>query len=200
MNAELLGEQAEPTERILRAAVACYTQYGVSRTTTAEVARVAGLSRGTVYRYFPGPRALEAATINLMAHDVQLQVEAAAEPTQTFHEFVTTLFDVLARQLVSIRARQHLLEERETIPWAMYQTNEEVTRRFIGRLLRDRLVTARERDEIAAQISDADVAESVWIAVRGMTSMRSSPVVDLDDPADVGRWFGRLVFHGLSSP
>jgi AcrR family transcriptional regulator len=198
VSAELVEEPREPTERILRAAISCYTQYGVSRTTAGEVARVAGVSRGTIYRYFPGPRALETAAMNLMAHDVALQVDAAADPSQTFEQFVATLFEVLADHLVSIRARQHLLEERETIPWTMYQSNEDVTRRFIGRLLRDRLAAARSRDEIDPLITDADVVESVWIAVRAITSLQSSPVVDLDDPGDVGRWFARFVFRGLT--
>jgi AcrR family transcriptional regulator len=198
VSAELVAESNEPTERILRAAISCYTQYGVSRTTAGEVARVAGVSRGTIYRYFPGPRALETAAMNLMAHDVALRVDAAADPSQTFEQFVATLFEVLADHLVSIRARQHLLEERETIPWTMYQSNEDVTRRFIGRLLRDRLASARLRGEIDPLITDADAVESVWIAVRAITSLQSSPVVDLDDPGDVGRWFARFVFRGLS--
>jgi AcrR family transcriptional regulator len=55
----------------------------VSRTTTTEVARVAGVLPEAVYRYFPGPRALHDAVVDLMAQDVQQQVEAAAKPDQT---------------------------------------------------------------------------------------------------------------------
>jgi AcrR family transcriptional regulator len=189
----------QPTERILRAAIACYTQYGVSRTTTAEIARVAGVSRGTVYRYFPGPKALHRAAVNLMARDVQLQVEAAADPCHTFSEFVVTLFEVLAAQLVTIRARQHLLEEQETLSHAMYHTDDEETRQFITRLLRTPLGAARARGELDADVCDIDIAETVWIAVRAMTKMRSSPVVDLDDPVAVGRWFSRLVVRGVGA-
>ncbi len=189
----------DQTERILRAAVDCYTHFGVSRTTTTEVARVAGVSRGTVYRYFPGPRALHDAVVNLMAQDVQQRVEAAARPEQTLEGFVATLFEVLAAHQVSIRVRQHLVEERETISWAVYQTDEDKTRRFIKRLLRDRLHAARARGELDPELSDGDVTEVVWMAVRSMTSMRSSPVVDLEDPWEVGRWFSRSIFRGLSA-
>ena len=189
----------DPTERILRAAVDCYTHFGVSRTTTTEVARVAGVSRGTVYRYFPGPRALHDAVVNLMAQDVQQQVESAAKPEQTLEGFVATLFEVFAAHQVSTRVRQHLLEERETISWAMYQTDEDKTRRFIRRLLRDRMHAARARGELDPGLSDGDITEAVWMAVRSMTSMRSSPAVDLDDPPEVGRWFSRSIFRGLSA-
>ena len=41
-------------ERLLEAAYACIGRYGLAKTTMEDVAREAGLSRATVYRYFPG--------------------------------------------------------------------------------------------------------------------------------------------------
>ena len=41
-------------ERILEAGLACVARYGMAKTTVEDVARLAGLSRATVYRYFPG--------------------------------------------------------------------------------------------------------------------------------------------------
>jgi AcrR family transcriptional regulator len=40
-------------ERLLAAAYACVARYGLAKTTMEDVAREAGLSRATVYRYFP---------------------------------------------------------------------------------------------------------------------------------------------------
>ena len=40
-------------ERLLEAAYACVARYGLGKTTMEDVAREAGLSRATVYRYFP---------------------------------------------------------------------------------------------------------------------------------------------------
>jgi AcrR family transcriptional regulator len=40
-------------ERILEAAYACVARYGLAKTTMEDVGREAGLSRATVYRYFP---------------------------------------------------------------------------------------------------------------------------------------------------
>jgi len=42
--------------RLLEAGYACISRYGISKTTVEDVARVAGMSRATVYRYFPGGR------------------------------------------------------------------------------------------------------------------------------------------------
>ena len=40
-------------ERLLEAAYACVARFGLAKTTMEDVAREAGLSRATVYRYFP---------------------------------------------------------------------------------------------------------------------------------------------------
>ena len=40
-------------DRLLEAAYACVARYGLGKTTMEDVAREAGLSRATVYRYFP---------------------------------------------------------------------------------------------------------------------------------------------------
>ncbi|MDT4996836.1 MAG: hypothetical protein QOD45_904 [Pseudonocardiales bacterium] len=45
-----------PRDRIVAAAERCFAQYGVAKTTVEDVAAIAGSSRATVYRYFPGGR------------------------------------------------------------------------------------------------------------------------------------------------
>ncbi|MGH9301918.1 MAG: TetR/AcrR family transcriptional regulator [Acidimicrobiales bacterium] len=45
-----------PELRILEAGLACIARYGMGKTSIDDVARVAGLSRATVYRHFSGGR------------------------------------------------------------------------------------------------------------------------------------------------
>ena len=45
-----------PRQRILEATYACVARWGLAKTTVEDAAREAGLSRATVYRYFPGGR------------------------------------------------------------------------------------------------------------------------------------------------
>jgi AcrR family transcriptional regulator len=45
---------ADLREEILEASYACIARAGMARTTVEDVARQAGVSRATVYRYFPG--------------------------------------------------------------------------------------------------------------------------------------------------
>ncbi|MGC8463600.1 MAG: TetR/AcrR family transcriptional regulator [Acidimicrobiales bacterium] len=46
----------EVRQRILEATYACVARWGLAKTTVEDAAREAGLSRATVYRYFPGGR------------------------------------------------------------------------------------------------------------------------------------------------
>jgi AcrR family transcriptional regulator len=48
--------EGDARQRILEATYACVARFGVSKTTIEDAAREAGLSRATVYRYFPGGR------------------------------------------------------------------------------------------------------------------------------------------------
>jgi len=48
--------KAEVRERLLEAGYECAARWGLAKTTVEDVAREAGVSRATVYRYFPGGR------------------------------------------------------------------------------------------------------------------------------------------------
>jgi AcrR family transcriptional regulator len=48
--------ETEPRQRIVEATYACIARWGFSKTTVEDAAREAGVSRATVYRYFPGGR------------------------------------------------------------------------------------------------------------------------------------------------
>ena len=44
----------DPRGRMVEATYACVARYGIAKTSVEDVAREAGVSRATVYRYFPG--------------------------------------------------------------------------------------------------------------------------------------------------
>jgi AcrR family transcriptional regulator len=51
-----MPEPVDTRQRILEATYACVARWGLSKTTVEDAGREAGLSRATVYRYFPGGR------------------------------------------------------------------------------------------------------------------------------------------------
>jgi len=70
-------------ERILRAAEACIRRWGIRRVSMNDVAREAGVSRGSVYRYFDDRDALVQAALEQVAEQRVREAEPAvrAQPT-----------------------------------------------------------------------------------------------------------------------
>jgi len=76
--------------KIMDAAAVAFSAEGVARTSMATVARYAGCSRGTLYRYFPNIHALHLAYINRSAlrivHGMSAEMAAIQDPQQRFLE------------------------------------------------------------------------------------------------------------------
>ncbi|MEV0247728.1 helix-turn-helix domain-containing protein [Nocardia sp. NPDC050712] len=87
MNGWLRDERTDAAvERILDAAGRLFAEHGVADTGMAEVARAAGCSRATVYRYFDNRQALRLAFVHREARrlsaEVTEQVAAVADPAE----------------------------------------------------------------------------------------------------------------------
>ena len=63
--------------RLLDAACTCIARVGVAKTTLDDVAREAGCSRATLYRYFPGKQQLLGALVAREAASLRRQLLAA---------------------------------------------------------------------------------------------------------------------------
>lgn len=88
-----------PRQRILEATYACVARWGLAKTTMEDAARAAGLSRATVYRYFPGGRD------ELLDAVVSWQFLAFFGRLYDEVRGATTLEEVLERGLVFARAQ-----------------------------------------------------------------------------------------------
>lgn len=76
------GREEQPelaVARILDAAGRAFAELGVSCAGMGEIARVAGCSRGTLYRYFPRRHALHLAYVERAARRIAARVRTAAE-------------------------------------------------------------------------------------------------------------------------
>jgi AcrR family transcriptional regulator len=87
-----VAENAPPRERIVLAAERCFAQYGVAKTTVEDVAAVAGTSRATVYRCFPGGRdEIILAALLSSAQDFLPQIPSRLRTAKSIGEAVVEL-------------------------------------------------------------------------------------------------------------
>ena len=96
----------ELTERVLSAAQRCFERFGVAKTSIEDVARAAGVSRKTVYRYFAGGRDEIVLTVLLRrgaSEMLRIEREMAAAPTAA-----AGLVTGVVETIRAIRADEHL--------------------------------------------------------------------------------------------
>lgn len=92
-------------DRILDAAAAMFVEHGVSAVDMADVARAAGCSRGTLYRYFENRDALRYA----FAHrEAQRLVKEASEAVEDITDPGERLVAVITHLVAEVRRTPHL--------------------------------------------------------------------------------------------
>ena len=182
--------------RILESAERCVRRYGLRRLSMGDVARQAGLSRGSVYRYFPDRDAL-----------VDAVLERAAERfVESSHATVArrrTLAAQVAEAAVYIRAHLrdelvtlHLPAPEETLLATLLTARmQRLVERWIA-FWRPFLADAEARGEVRAGLDHGAAGE--WI-VRILLSMAVMPsaVVSLDDPGALRAFVQSFVVRGL---
>lgn len=101
--------------RILAAVLGCLARYGLGKTTLDDVAREAGCARATVYRYFPGKRALIAAAVGREGARVTHVIEAAGRASPSLEDAVVAMMLAAARELTEHAALQRVLAEEPEV-------------------------------------------------------------------------------------
>lgn len=190
---------AQPTARkILAAGERCMRRLGLQRFSMADVAAQAGVSRGSVYRYFPDRDALTQA---ILAEAAQRFVRSSAE--------VVAKRRTLAAQVAEAAAfiRQHLHDE--VVSLYLPGENESLLATVLSARIegllegwiefwQPYLADAERRGEVRRGLDRREAAE--WI-VRMMLSFAVMPsaVMDLDDPDQVRAFVARYVVRGLAA-
>jgi AcrR family transcriptional regulator len=104
------GPDEATQRRILVATAACLGRFGFAKTTLDDVAREAGCSRATLYRYFPGKTALVRAAADAEIDAVVTATIAAAAHAETLEDAITEMMVTAARELIGNDALAFVLE------------------------------------------------------------------------------------------
>ena len=169
-------------DRLIDAAEVCMRAKGIRSTTVSEVAEVAGVSRGWLYRHFPDKVSLLGAAIVRLneaywsdAHTVLEQVEGLDRQMAVGIQRARTAYDDPGAILMKLRMEEP--EEFAACAGAGVQGLVPDLADFWSRYV----VAARDRGEIHP---DTDIAEaSEWIA-RVLLSLSTVPG-DTLDPGDI---------------
>ncbi|KUI45601.1 TetR family transcriptional regulator [Mycobacterium sp. GA-1199] len=193
-----LDEQQESDRRdqILEAANLCFSQLGIQRTSVQDVARVANVSRGTVYRYFEDRTILIEAAIEYGAQKFYQEVAAAMAKKSTLAEKLGAMAETHARILLDHRTRNRLMADDAELMRHMIADGDSAVRRtteFLVPYVRE----AQERGEVGTNI---DVkAASEWLAriIYSFSTVNKAQTFDMSKPTTVRRYVEKFAVNGL---
>ena len=99
----------EITAKVVEGALRAIARFGLTKLTVDDVAREAGISRATLYRYFPGRGAVLAAVVQSETERLQQGLDEALGEVTSLPEALAAVAGFGARAFVGHEALQHLL-------------------------------------------------------------------------------------------
>jgi AcrR family transcriptional regulator len=175
-------------ERILDAAFEAVTRFGLSRFTTLDVARLAGLSRQSVYRYFDSKDALIQA---LVVREEEAFLEGVRAAYARHHRLEdamreATLFCLRTAREHPLLGRLLAMEPEVLLPYLTTRGGPVISR---ARQVLEELAVGRAgvRTELVHRAAD--------IGVRAIVSYTLTP--SEDDPEDIARELARILVTAL---
>lgn len=178
-------------EQILDAALECFARFGVSKTTVEDVAQVAGCSRATLYRYFPGKKALLDGVMRAEIRRLGSQLDEVAAEAATLEELAVGVLCWVGDEFERHAALRHVLtvEPEVVLPHLTFDEGNRVI--AVGSLL---LAPHLFRFLAPEQVA----AAGEWLARLALNYLCSpSEYVSLTDEESVRRLVRTFVLPGL---
>ena len=145
-------KDARPAE-ILDAALACFAENGFAATRLDDIAKRAGVTRGTLYLYFSSKEDLFKAMVSqVVVPEVTTREAVAAKSTGsiagTVHGLMLSLVELVRNDRVSVMPKIVFSEARKFPELAKFYLNEVVRRnqKLVGSLLREGIKRGEFRD------------------------------------------------------
>ncbi len=193
------SEQAEDATRtkILAAAMQCFLQLGIAKTSLQDVARAADISRGTVYRYFADRRTLIDATIEQNVQNYYDEATEAMASTTTLAAQIGAFGEVFARNVDENRRHDVVTDESELL--RLLATDLDGGLRRMSTFLVPYVEQAKERGELALDVEEHEASELLARMLMTLTVMPLSVAFDMRRPHTVGRFLEHYAVDGLAA-
>ena len=179
-------------QKLLEATLACVSRYGIAKTTMDDVGREAGLSRATVYRYFPGGKD------QLLADAIAWQVaEFYGELTRAVagqRDFAEVLVETLVFAHRGIEEHALLQKILDTEPERLLPMLTTESNRLLA-LIKQFLVLAMQRAPLKPDV-DGDAAAD-YLSRMLLSHIGAQGSWDLSDRVQVRRLVETQFLPGL---
>lgn len=178
------ARQAERRQAILAAALTEFSARGFTATRLDDVARRAGIAKGTIYLYFRDKESLFQEIIRTMLSPLVGTIEALRDADVPARALADRLVELFVREVFQTRRKdviRLMIAEGPRFPKLAEFYYREVLSRIIA-ALRALLRRAHERGEIS---SDAVVRFPQLIAAPGIVAIIWSGLFDRYEPIDV---------------
>jgi AcrR family transcriptional regulator len=191
------GSEDGLRNRILDAADACISRYGVQKTTIEDVAKKAGVARATLYKYVPGGR--DALVLAVLLREAERSIDvvlAAMDRADTLEDSLTA--GVLAA-VDRIRSDDHLayLFSPEILGFASRLDGVgEALADSTARVLRPYLDAGRAQGLIPPDLDERDIADWVMRIIASLLWFEGLPRGRDDLSAFVRRFAVRPLLVG----
>lgn len=179
-------------ERLLDATDRLVRQVGLTKTSMADVARAAGVARGTLYRYFESREVLLEALTQRATEQFFAEVADAMDRRPALSEQLGEFSEMM------IRSIHPDAEVRNTLMIRMLVTENAQALRRTARFLRPYVDAAHARGEVRADLGIDDASEWLARVLLSFTIFQAAISYEADDPHSVRLFVQRYAIRGLA--
>ncbi len=190
-----MADAPDTRERILEAAYACVARWGLAKTSVEDVGRESGLSRSTLYRYFPGGRdELIGAAVGWEYDRFFGRLYDEVKDAATLEEVIERGLTFAHRAITGHEVLQRVLQTEPDVLLPAITVKTDGTVRLVSAFLTPYL----ERHRLAPGVG---VEEAADFLARMVLSYMSAPGRwDLEDPEQVARLVRVELLGGILPP